>query len=177
MSGEIAEGDRGATNERGDGEAANELGDREAVNDLGDRETVDAVAIEKPRLRKPSVCCGRVRSPWRTGGYRVALGRRRVQLRACGKRSGSIRARMMPMSRVMAAAIKKTREGSGWPRRSMAYCASGWRATPTKESKLATAMVRPFASGRGRCWMSAFTGTTKNPPATPRRASCARTTE
>jgi hypothetical protein len=67
VSGEIAEGDRGATNERGDGEAANELGDREAVNDLGDREAVGAVAIEKPRLRKPSAAAEGSAAPGERG--------------------------------------------------------------------------------------------------------------
>jgi len=39
------------------------------------------------------------------------------------------------------------------------------------ESRLETAMMAPLRSGRGRCWIIAFSGTTKNPAKKPRSAS------
>ena len=39
---------------------------------------------------------------------------------------------------------------------------------PTNESRLAAAMMPPLSFSAGRCWMSALTGTAKNPAQKPR---------
>ena len=44
---------------------------------------------------------------------------------------------------------------------------------PTKESRLAAAMIPPLSSSAGLCWMSAFTGTAKNPAQKPSMPSSA----
>src|SRR5271155_3548306 len=87
----------------------------------------------------PADCPGKP-EPLSNGGYRVALGRKRVQLRAALQRSGSMRTRMKATAKLMAAQIRKMRAGLGCPRCSMAYCARGCRATPMNESRLAVAM-------------------------------------
>ena len=60
-----------------------------------------------------------------SGPYRVSLGRRRVQWRAREPRAGFMRNKRMPMTRLIAAETRKTRDGSGWPMRSIAYWARG----------------------------------------------------
>ena len=57
--------------------------------------------------------------------YGVSLVRRRVQWRAREPRVGIMRNKRMPMTRLMAAERRKIRDGSGWPSRIMAYCATG----------------------------------------------------
>src|SRR5208283_2345303 len=99
--------------------------------------------------------------------YRLALCRSRVQWSVLGQSSGSMRASTKTIAMHAAAQIRKTRPGSGCPRRNIAYCTNGWSAMPPNESRLAAPMTRPFTSGRGRFWISAFTGTTKNPAHTP----------
>src|ERR1700730_1586898 len=107
--------------------------------------------------------------------YRVALRCSVVQSSAWLHNSGSMRSKTPPISNVIAPAIRKTRDGFGCPRRSIANCATGCSATPRNESRLATAMVRPFSVAAGRRWMSALMGTTKNPPANPSAARYAST--
>ena len=38
---------------------------------------------------------------------------------------------------------------------------------PTNDSRFAAAMIPPLSSSAGRCWISAFTGTAKNPAQKP----------
>ncbi len=40
---------------------------------------------------------------------------------------------------------------------------------PTNDSRFAAAMIPPLSSSAGLCWISAFTGTAKNPAQKPRR--------